>query len=214
MKRITIYCLTAFSITLLSACSKSQQDKETSQAEESKSAAPALFLDVHNLEPGKVTLADVAAAHEKDLATQGNFGVSFVKYWVDEAEGKVYCLAEAKDSASIAETHKAAHGLVPDLIRMVSDGIEASITKPTNLFLDIHHLGPGKVTASDVAGAHEKDLAVQDKHDVRFINYWVDAKSGDVVCLSEAPNADSVVSTHREAHGLVPDEIRKVSQGQ
>jgi Protein of unknown function (DUF4242) len=81
-----------------------------------------MFIDVHNLEPGKVTMADVAAAHEKDLATQGRFDVSFVKYWVDEGAGKVYCLAHAKDSASVSEAHKAAHGLIPQEVRKVQQG--------------------------------------------------------------------------------------------
>jgi hypothetical protein len=35
-----------------------------------------LFLDVHNLEPGKVTFDAVAGAHQKDLATQDKYGVS------------------------------------------------------------------------------------------------------------------------------------------
>lgn len=81
-----------------------------------------MFMDVHNLEPGKVTFEAVADAHKKDLATQGKYDVSFVKYWVDEAEGKVYCLAEAHDSLSIYNTHKEAHGLVPDKIYQVKQG--------------------------------------------------------------------------------------------
>jgi hypothetical protein len=173
-----------------------------------------LFMDVHNLEPGKVTFEAVADAHQKDLATQGKYDVSFIKYWVDEVEGKVYCLAEARDSASLANTHKEAHGLVPDLVSMVSDGPEAKIKNGNALYLDIHYLGAGKVTAADVAGAHEKDLAVQGEHGVSFINYWVDEKLGTVMCLSEAAKAEDVVSTHKEAHGLVPDKIHKVMQGE
>src|SRR6267378_883470 len=104
-----------------------------------------LYLDVHNLEPGKVTFDAVAGAHQKDLATQGKYNVSFIKYWVDETKGKVYCLAEAEDSASIYLTHKEAHGLVPDLVSPVTDGPEASISNAQNLYFDVHHLGAGKV---------------------------------------------------------------------
>jgi len=173
-----------------------------------------LFLDVHNLEPGKVTFAAVADAHQKDLATQGKYDVSFIKYWVDEQQGKVYCLAEAPDSAAVYHTHKEAHGLVPNLVGQVTDGPEASITNPKGLFLDVHELGAGKVKAADVAGAHEKDLAVQGKYDVSFINYWVDEKSGTVVCLSEAANQDAIINTHKEAHGLIPQHVHKVQQGE
>ena len=173
-----------------------------------------LFLDVHNLEPGKVTFDAVAGAHEKDLATQDKYGVSFIKYWVDEEQGKVYCLAEAPDSASVYHTHKEAHGLTPDLVSLVTDGIEADIRDRDNLYVDIHYLGAGKVTAADVAGAHDKDLATQGKYDVSFVNYWVDEKSGMVVCLAEAPNSQAVINTHKEAHGLVPDQVHKVKQGE
>ena len=173
-----------------------------------------LFLDVHNLEPGKVTFDAVAGAHQKDLATQGKFGVSFVKYWVDEAAGKVYCLAESPDSASVYQTHKEAHGLVPDLVQRVSDGPEARAIGNRALFLDIHKLGPGNVTAAAVADAHTKDLAVQGKHHVNFINYWVDEKLGIVMCLAEAKDSTSVINTHKEAHGLLPSEVHQVKQGQ
>jgi hypothetical protein len=81
------------------------------------------------------------------------------------------------------------------------------------LFLDVHMVGAGKVTPADVAAAHEKDLAVQGRHDVHFINYWVDPRSGNIFCLSEAESAEAVLETHREAHGLISDEIAEVTQG-
>jgi len=173
-----------------------------------------LYLDVHNLEPGKVKFSDVEAAHQKDLATQGKYGVNFIKYWVDEIGGKVYCLVESPDSASVSQTHKVAHGLIPDFVHFVSDGMEADGKGSQDLYLDIHELGPGNVTEEAVAEAHLKDLAVQGKYNVNFINYWVDEKAGKVVCLSNADNSNSVVSTHKEAHGLLPTEIHRVKQGQ
>ena len=173
-----------------------------------------LFLDVHNLEPGKVKFEDVAGAHQKDLATESKYDVNFIKYWVDETMGKVYCLMEAPDSASVYLTHKEAHGLVPDLVSPVSDGPEAQIKDANSLYFDVHHLGPGKVTAKAVADAHAKDLATQGKFNVKFINYWVDEKDGVVVCLSEAKDPQAIIKTHTEAHGLVPDEVHKVKQGE
>jgi Protein of unknown function (DUF4242) len=173
-----------------------------------------LYMDVHNLEPGKVTFEAVAGAHKKDLATQGKYGVNFIKYWVDETAGKVYCLAESPDSVSLYNTHKEAHGLVPDRVQQVSDGPEAAIRSKAPLFFDIHRLGSGKVTATDVANAHAKDLAVQNKYGVNFINYWVDEKLGIVMCLAEAPNSESMINAHKEAHGLIPDEVHKVEQGE
>jgi len=172
-----------------------------------------LFLDVHNLEPGKVSFDAVAGAHQKDLATQGKYGVSFTRYWVDEEGGKVYCLVESPDSASVYHSHKEAHGLVPDLVEQVTGGKNSihSIHRP--LFLDVHELGAGKVTAAAVAEAHAKDLAIQEKYEVNFVNYWVDEKTGTVRCLVEAKDEQSLIDAHKEAHGLIPNKVSKVKEG-
>jgi len=81
------------------------------------------------------------------------------------------------------------------------------------LFLDVHHLGAGKVSAADVAGAHQKDLAAQGKRHTRYLNYWFDAAEGTVMCLAEAPSAEAALAVHREAHGLMPDAIGEVTEG-
>ena len=173
-----------------------------------------LFIDVHQLEPGKVKYTDVAEAHKKDLATQRKYGVSFIKYWVDESKGLVYCLSSSADSASLIKTHAEAHGLVPSYVYEVTEGEADTLKSNNTFFLDIHELGAGNVTAKDVAEAHKKDLAVQKKYGVSFINYWVDEKKGLVLCLSQAKDSASVVNTHREAHGLLPQAVLKVKQGQ
>jgi hypothetical protein len=79
-----------------------------------------LFMDVHTIEGG-VSATDVAEAHRADLEEQGKYGVSYLRYWVDEAAGKIFCLVEA-DSAEDANTvHRNAHGLVADEIYRVSE---------------------------------------------------------------------------------------------
>jgi hypothetical protein len=172
------------------------------------------FIDVHNVAPGKVSYEQVQAAHQKDLATEDKFGVKFIKYWIDEEQGKIYCLSTAPEAASVNNTHKMAHGLVYDNISEVTPGWEDLPKEGKQYYLDVHELGAGKVTAAAVAEAHKKDLAVQGSHDVNFINYWVDEKNGLVYCLSQAPSANAVVETHKEAHGLLPAKIYKVKQGQ
>jgi hypothetical protein len=62
------------------------------------------------------------AAHKKDLATEGKYDVNFINFWVDEKQGKVYCLSSAKDSQSVIKTHTEAHGLLPASIFKVTDG--------------------------------------------------------------------------------------------
>jgi len=179
-----------------------------------KAASKNLYIDVHQLEPGKVKYEDVAKAHAKDLAVENKYGVDFLKYWVDEQKGLVYCLSSSSDSGSIKKTHAEAHGLLPTHIYAVTDGMEAAMKGGKNLYLDIHELGAGNVSAKDVEAAHKKDLAVQKKHDANFINYWVDEKAGVVMCLVEASNPAALTETHKEAHGLMPVTVLKVKQGE
>ncbi|GAB2808817.1 hypothetical protein GCM10027043_05000 [Ferruginibacter profundus] len=173
-----------------------------------------LYIDVHQLTPGKVKYDEVAQAHAKDLIAEKKHGVHFIKYWVNEDKGLVYCLSAAVDTQSIVKTHAEAHGLLPAHVYRVTDGQYADLTSEKNLFLDIHYLGAGKVTAKDVAAAHQKDLTVQNKFGVNFINYWVDEKEGTVICLSQAKDSSSIIKTHSEAHGLIPALVLKVKQGE
>jgi hypothetical protein len=126
----------------------------------------------------------------------------------------VYCLASASDAESIIKTHAEAHGLLPDQVYPVTAGKEAEALGGKNLYLDLHEFGPGNVKAADVAGAHQKDLAVQQKYGVNFIDYWVNEKDGVVMCLAEAPDSNALINTHKEAHGLIPKYVREVKQGQ
>jgi hypothetical protein len=81
------------------------------------------------------------------------------------------------------------------------------------LFMDVHNKLPDGAKASDVAEAHAADLKVQDRFGVKYINYWVDDAAGKVFCLVDAPDAEAAHAVHREAHGLVADEIYPVTQG-
>ena len=80
------------------------------------------------------------------------------------------------------------------------------------LFMDVHNLGDS-VTLADVANAHAADLAHQDEHDVHYLRYWVNEAEGRIFCLVEAPDAAAANTVHREAHGLVADEIYPVAEG-
>ena len=80
------------------------------------------------------------------------------------------------------------------------------------LYLDTHDHIPG-LTAAAVAQAHAADLAVQDKHDVKYVRYWFDEATGKVFCLAEAPSPEAAIAVHREAHGLLADSIVEVREG-
>jgi hypothetical protein len=81
-----------------------------------------LFMDVHETLPEGATAADVAGAHEADLKTQEAYGVKYLRYWVDEKEGKVFCLVEAPDAQAAMTVHREAHGLVANRIHEVIEG--------------------------------------------------------------------------------------------
>jgi hypothetical protein len=80
------------------------------------------------------------------------------------------------------------------------------------LYMDVHHLD-GKVSLDDVAKAHAADLEKQGDYDVQYLRYWVDEDNGKIFCLVDAPNAEAANTVHREAHGLVADEIYAVAEG-
>ncbi len=80
------------------------------------------------------------------------------------------------------------------------------------LFMDIHTIDGG-VGIADVAQAHSADLAEQDSHGVQYLRYWVDEGAGKIFCLVDAPDAEAANTVHREAHGLVADEIYPVQEG-
>lgn len=80
------------------------------------------------------------------------------------------------------------------------------------LYMDVHTIDGG-VGVTDVAQAHMADLQTQAKYDVKYLRYWVNEDQGKVFCLVDAPSADAAVIVHKEAHGLVADEIYPVQEG-
>ena len=80
------------------------------------------------------------------------------------------------------------------------------------LFMDIHHKVDG-LTADAVTHAHEADLKTQEKYGVKYLKYWFDEGTGKVFCLVQAPSKEAAAQVHREAHGLVADEIIEVTEG-
>jgi hypothetical protein len=69
------------------------------------------------------------------------------------------------------------------------------------------------LTKDAVADAHARDLKIQNKYNVEYKKYWFDEGTGKVFCLVEAPDKESAIRVHREAHGLLADEIIEVKEG-
>jgi hypothetical protein len=81
----------------------------------------ALFMDFHSLD-GEVSIDDVAKAHAADVQTQEGRGVNYLRYWVDQSAGKIFCLVDAPDAKAAEAVHRDAHGLVADQIFQVQEG--------------------------------------------------------------------------------------------
>ena len=80
-----------------------------------------LYMDVHTIDGG-VAVEDVAKAHMADLQTQGAHDVRYLRYWVNESQGKVFCLVEAPSPEAASTVHREAHGLVAEAVFAVQEG--------------------------------------------------------------------------------------------
>ena len=112
-----------------------------------------LYMDVHERLPDGAGAEDVARAHQADLATQDRHGVRYLKYWVDEANGKAFCLVEAPDPDAAIAVHLEAHGLIPDRIHPVIEGVPSftsvlSAVKATFELIDTRVFKNGVIVAT------------------------------------------------------------------
>ncbi len=80
-----------------------------------------LYLDIHKNVDGATPDA-VAAAHAKDLETQEQYGVKYLRYWLDESTNTLFCLVEAPNQQAAERVHREAHGLTADEIHEVREG--------------------------------------------------------------------------------------------
>ena len=80
------------------------------------------------------------------------------------------------------------------------------------LYMDVHKKVKG-ANAKAVADAHKKDLQHQRKYKVKYLKYWYDPRTTTVFCLVDAPDKETAAKVHKEAHGLLADEIHGVLEG-
>ena len=76
------------------------------------------------------------------------------------------------------------------------------------LFMDRHDIH--EATAEEVAQAHQSDIEIQSHYSCNALTYWYDESRGAAFCLIEAPSSSAVREMHREAHGLIPNQIIEV----
>jgi class 3 adenylate cyclase len=76
------------------------------------------YMDIHEI-PGGISAEEVAKAHAQDVKVQSKYGVSYHKYWVNEKEGKIFCLCHAPNAEAAVQVHREAHGQIAEKIIQV-----------------------------------------------------------------------------------------------
>jgi Protein of unknown function (DUF4242) len=115
------------------------------------------------------------------------------------------------DLARLSDTRKA-HRLLHWTITLRCRAPKERKFGTMPMFMD-HHRHVEGLTADAVADAHRKDEEIQDEYGVKYLKYWFNENTGEVFCLADAPNKEAAEAVHREAHGLIADEITEVEEG-
>src|SRR6266699_4563330 len=76
-----------------------------------------LYMDIHEIHGA--TPEDVEKAHAADVEVQQKYGVNYLKYWVNESQGKIFGLVDAPHAEAASCVHREAHGLVAEKIIQV-----------------------------------------------------------------------------------------------
>jgi class 3 adenylate cyclase len=109
-------------------------------------------MDIHELHG--VTPEEVAAAHASDLKVQQKYGVNYLKYWVNESCGKVFCLVDAPNAEAATHVHREAHGFGAEKIIEVQPEM-------AELFLGGSETSPTGAVLAPAATGEERDPGIR-----------------------------------------------------
>jgi class 3 adenylate cyclase len=112
-----------------------------------------LYLDIHDLH-GPIDAQDLAKAHVADLEAQEKYGVSYLKYWVNESAGKVFCLVDAPSPEAANRVHREAHGMVAQKIIEVQPELAEG-------FLGGGEVSPSGAVVVSGGAADDRDPAIR-----------------------------------------------------
>src|ERR1700712_4026341 len=93
------------------------------------------------------------------------------------------------------------HWLTHDSMPVIRHRFILQQPKPKNMYIDVYHFGVGAVTGQAMAASYQRDQAMGKKYGVHFLKYWTGETGGTVYFLSTAPDSQSVLKAHMEAHG-------------
>lgn len=110
-------------------------------------------MDIHEI-PGGVSAEDVAKAHAQDVEVQDKYGVSYHKYWVNEKEGKIFCLCHAPNAEAARQVHREAHGLVAEKVIQVEPEV-------ADLFMGGSEVNPAGAAIFPGGAADDRDPGIR-----------------------------------------------------
>jgi class 3 adenylate cyclase len=110
-------------------------------------------MDIHELQGG-ITAEEVMKAHARDVAVQDKYGVSYHKYWVNEKEGKIFCLCHAPSAEAASQVHLEAHGNVAEKIIQVEPEV-------ADLFLGGSEVNPAGAVVLPGGAADDRDPGIR-----------------------------------------------------
>lgn len=152
-----------------------------------------LYMDVHDI-PG-VSAGDVAKAHLADMEKQAQHGVEYLKYWVNEACGKVFCLVHAPNPEAANQVHREAHGLVAGrIIEVQSEVAEALMgggeVNPAGAVMAPPGAGPGldpgirTILFTDIVGSTSLTQKFGDEAAMQFVHLHDEVVGDALAALS------------------------------
>jgi len=110
-------------------------------------------MDIHKI-PGGISAEEVAKCHARDVEVQGKYGVSYHKYWVNEKEGKIFCLCHAPNAEAAAQVHREAHGQMAEKIIQVEPDV-------AELFFGGTEVNPAGAVLLPGAEADDRDPGIR-----------------------------------------------------
>ena len=110
-------------------------------------------MDIHEV-PGGVSAEDVAKAHAQDVKVQNKYGVHYHKYWVNEKEGKIFCLCHAPNAEAAKQVHREAHGLVAEKVIQVEPEV-------ADLFMGGSEVNPDGAVVLPGGAADNRDPGIR-----------------------------------------------------
>ena len=110
-----------------------------------------------------------------------------------------------RTEAAASQAERQMHWSFTEVVENATEKLLRDWEGEMPIFLDRHDMSG--LTAADIAEAHRKDLEIQADYGVNFITYWFDESRGSGFCLIDAPDKETAMRVHEEAHGDVALDV-------